>query len=422
LLILSRTMGKICAEEHANPRATNQDAGKEADRLHASLSSFITWVRRRFDLFDLLGRVPDGRDPRKTRIPLSAILLAVMAMFWLGLPSLRALDDRLKRSSALQRLLALVGWPASISDDSFAEALERLGMEGLRQAFYRIAKREIKRWRAGRFRKCALARRLKEIIPRGSSGLVSRLLVAIDGHELFCTERRSCKRCLTRKVKRKIGNQIVEVEERYHRIVSAQWIGTHPAIVLDFEEFEPGENELYPAYRLVERLSSVYGYDIGILVADALFDNEPFRHLARTAGYRTVIRQKDPNRKLAILCQHNIDYRDSDRQSPDSRHLDPYTKKKYECWVELAWPGCKGERYIEVRRTSPTPKGQKETINLGAIVTDLHFDEAPAVAVAMLMEARWEIGASSQGRITQGVQVPPRPRDSRPRSLEGAVA
>jgi Transposase DDE domain len=39
-----------------------------------------------------------------------------------------------------------------------------------------------------------------------------------------------------------------------------------------------------------------------------------------------------------------------------------------------------------------------------------------------LYRVRWEIGASSKGRITQSVEVRPRPRDSRPRSVGGTVA
>ena len=45
-----------------------------------------------------------------------------------------------------------------------------------------------------------------------------------------------------------------------------------------------------------------------------------------------------------------------------------------------------------------------------------------ALEVAELYRRRWQIGASRQGRVIQSVKVRPRLTDSRPRSLEGAVA
>ena len=45
-----------------------------------------------------------------------------------------------------------------------------------------------------------------------------------------------------------------------------------------------------------------------------------------------------------------------------------------------------------------------------------------ATTVAAIYKDRWQIGVSRQGRIIQSVKVRPRLKDSRPRSLEGAVA
>jgi IS4 transposase len=55
-------------------------------------------------------------------------------------------------------------------------------------------------------------------------------------------------------------------------------------------------------------------------------------------------------------------------------------------------------------------------------VTNIPPDRLTAEQVARVYTCRWQIGASSQGRITQSVQVRPWLIDSGPRSLGGAVA
>ena len=46
----------------------------------------------------------------------------------------------------------------------------------------------------------------------------------------------------------------------------------------------------------------------------------------------------------------------------------------------------------------------------------------PPESIALLYKQRWQVGVSSEGRITQSVHVRPRPTDPKPRSLGGAVA
>ena len=56
----------------------------------------------------------------------------------------------------------------------------------------------------------------------------------------------------------KRGKDLTEVvPEYYHQVVVAHWIGTHPALVLDFEPVLPGESEWTAAARMVPRLKEV---------------------------------------------------------------------------------------------------------------------------------------------------------------------
>ena len=389
LTIVNDLPDESSAYDHDSPGPRPRGAEPGRSEPRASLSGFMAWARKRFHLVPALEKVPDGRCAERVQIPLPAVLLAVLLMFWLGLPSIRALEDRLNTSAGLRRVASLAGWGGGISDDTFEDALERLGLDGLRDAFHCLAKRELKRWRAGRFRQSELAVRLSEINKIGCASLVVRALVGIDGHELFRAERRSCPICLTRKVRKARDGETVEVQEHYHRVVVAQWLGTHPAIVFDFEEQRPGENELAPALRLIQRLARVYGLEIGTIVADAFYDVEPFRQAVQKAGYHWLIRQKDQRRGTWMLLKRRIDARDPERQVPQQCHRDPYKRQRYDCWYEAECPGSISRRYVEFRRTDASVNCRPPELHTGACVTDLPAKDAPAVAVAMMMQARW---------------------------------
>lgn len=356
-------------------------------QIQTSLQALFTWLRGHFDVVKDLVSVPDGRQVSRVEIPLVAVLVAVLTMFWLGLGSMRGLDDRLKTSAGLRRVLGESGWGRPISDDTFADALEGTDYKAIREILHRQAKREIKRWRAGRYLGCELAQRLE---PLGCQSLVVRIPVAIDGHELFCTEKLRCDDCRTRKKRVKRNGQKIEVEERYHQVVVARWIGVHPAMVLDFEPIGPGDCELTAAYRLIKRVDAVYGKAVGGLIMDALYDCEPVRTLARKADYYTVIRHKDEHRDPGRTCKKTLDRRDPDRSNPDRVYKETQRRRRYECWQEV--PPTGDGRYIEARRTT-RPKNPDKPLEVlrGACITDLPADKAPPVVVAMLMEERWSI-------------------------------
>lgn len=352
------------------------DAGARKARQPLTLTTsdaFFRWVRE-FGLLDALKGVPDGRQALKTRIPLPALLLGVLSMFWLGWPSLLALDDHLRHQGFLCRLLRRVGYSRPISDDTFRRGLDKLCLESLRRVLHRLCLRSLKGWGAGRFRDSALALRLR---PIHAHALAARAVVAIDGHHLFQSpcQTRTCPDCLPTIVTRN-GERVTEY---YHMAVVAQWVGTHPALVLDFEPLRPGEGELSAAKRLIPRLAEVYGQRIGVLLADAMYDNVPFRSMAAKAGYATVIVHKDECRDPGRSGARALERRDPQRTSPDWKHVD--RGSRYRVWEE----DVEGRRLVEVRRTDA--KGEWKT----QCVTDLPASRAPAVAVGMLIEERWGI-------------------------------
>lgn len=355
------------------PRAARRQIAR---RAQASLADFLRWSRRHVDLFTLLETVPDARDPKRTRIPLPAVLLAVLCLFWLDLRSVHALEDRLRVSPALRHLLRLAGWSGTISEDTVADALARFDWTCLRPLLHRQARREMKHWGAGRYLDSELGARLKAV---GAAHLAARAIVAIDGHELFVSETRCCPDCRSRQVTKKRNGRLVTVTEYFHAAVFAQWIGVHPAIVLEFEPIQPGEGEQTAAYRLIERLGQVYGPSIGLLVADALYDGEPFRYQAQQAGYHVVHRHKDGRNDPGRTGRLSLDRHDPLRLHPHGRHQEG--KRRYRVWDAPV----DGRRYIEVHRTDGS------RVQTGACITSLPARQAPAVAVGLIMETRWWI-------------------------------
>jgi hypothetical protein len=349
--------------------------------IRASLQDLSRRLFRQTDFFDACEPLPDPRRAGSRRIPVSAILLSVLTGFWLKLGSLHALEDRLAVSLPLRRLLACTGWSGAISEDTVAEVLGHIPLTALRPWLHRQCQRELARWGAGRYLQSVLARKLAGV---GAAGLAGRAIVAVDGHELFASEHRSCRECRTRNVKKKRKGEMVTVTEYFHSAAFAQHIGAHPALVLDFEPLDPGENELFPTYRLLERMAAVYGRRIGIIVADGAFDGEPFRNRCRNAGWHYVIRCKKINQDPGKTAVAALNRRDPERARPDQSYQAP-DGTLYECWEETHH----GWRYVDCRRTRIV--GGRTEIQQGACVTDLPADTTPPVAVAMIMEARWSI-------------------------------
>jgi len=175
-----------------------------------------------------------------------------------------------------------------------------------------------------------------------------------------------------------------KVKEYYHGIVVAYWVGTHPGLVLDFEPIKPGKGELSTAYKLLDRLAKTHGEGIGIVLADALYDCEPWRSLARKNGYRVLHAQKDKRRDPGRSARRALDARDPQRLKPDWNYKDRASGEMYAVWEQPLPEGQR--RYIEALRTS-----KDGTVHKATLLTDLKKESANAVAIVLLYESRWWI-------------------------------
>jgi hypothetical protein len=337
--------------------------------------SFWRWARCELKLFDLLRSVRDGRAPGQTVIPLQVLLVGILAMYWFQLPSLAAVDDQLRHCRWLRRILAPLGYGGPIADDTFRKALAKVEPDDLRKALHLLGRKMLKGWGAGRYMESHIGRRLALL---GQQKLAAKAIVMIDGHYLFGTTnpKRCCADCLERT--ETVGDK--RVTRYYHMTLVAQMLGAHPAVLLDFEPVLPGENELLAVKRMLPRLREAYGERIGIVVADGMYDNEPFRRLVFECGYRSVVVHKDNNHTFAVDARRALDARDPARKHPDGKHH-PGCQLAYRVWDQPAG----GRRLVEVRRTDRGGEWKSQAL------TDLPRTEAHAVAVGIILEERWEV-------------------------------
>lgn len=234
------------------------------------LRRFLGYLDKVFDFTARARMLRDGRVGGS--IPTLGLWQSVFWMFVLRLPSFHALEQELRRP---RRWEALTG-RRKPSADALAYGLSRFCLDPLR-ALVRDHLR--------------LAWRIKAI--HGRPGQTMRV-VAMDGHELFSSRARCCSECNVRRVKEKDQ----EVQEYYHRVVVAQWIGVTPPPILDIEPVRPGEGEVVAAGRLWERIVREYGRLIDVVSVDAIYLEAPFLKKVLETGKHFVVVMKQEARDL----------------------------------------------------------------------------------------------------------------------------
>lgn len=133
------------------------------------------------------------------------------------------------------------------SADECAYVAERLDLDDLRLLLIHIYKR---------------LNRNKVLLP-----VAGWRLATIDGHEIGCSYRRCCARCLTRRIK--VGKE--ERIQFYHRVVAFELLSDQFRLLLDAELVAPGEDEVEAALRLLSRVLEKHPRCFDVLTADALY-------------------------------------------------------------------------------------------------------------------------------------------------------
>jgi hypothetical protein len=259
-------------------------------KSNGKLRQFERYAWQCFGLASLLARQKDSR--RAPQIPTFDVVNSLFHTALLRIPSLNALEGDLKDSD-FQKLLGRTPMPETkvFSADTVANVLDKLDHEGLKHALQEVIHK---------------AERNK-VFREGSYGGLR--CVAIDAWEPFASYDRHCPHCLVRYVKvKRLGGEVEEVPQYYHRYVVALLLGPVIDVVLAIEpilneearrdtvgEHAGHEGELTAAHRLLKRLHETYGSFIEAIVNDALYANGPWMNQLDAYGYGGFIVLKKEN-------------------------------------------------------------------------------------------------------------------------------
>lgn len=164
----------------------------------------------------------------------------------------------------------------------------------------------------------------KNAVLRGGT-IGGYVTAAIDGVELFCSRKKKCGKCLTRKT---ASGEM----EYFHKSIVCTTVGSNPHLILGQDMLDPrdgaekDEGELTGGKRLIETLYSQHGHFADVIVADGLYLNVPFLRVVLKCHMEAVIRLKD-ERRLIFQDAEKLFGSGEGKKEPFYRE-----GKKIDCW------------------------------------------------------------------------------------------
>ena len=148
---------------------------------------FFRYCNKVFDLPRLVATVRDGRA--KPEIAGESLWLAMLSLFVLHLGSLNALEQKLRDKRRRKKWKKLLG-DRPPSAEAVGYYAERVDCDSLRLVLVFLYVRLQRNRHIRKFR------------------IQGRLVLALDGHELFSSYRRSCEQCCQRKIQTAQGERL----------------------------------------------------------------------------------------------------------------------------------------------------------------------------------------------------------------------
>jgi hypothetical protein len=310
------------------------------------------------------------------RISTALAVKAVLAVYWSRLGSLNAL--------AMTRSVKF--WKSWLdaplcSADSLGRIMAGMEAGPLRQGIHHVYER-LKRNKA---------------LP----DLHGLAVAVLDGHETSASYRRCCAGCLKRTTP---SGQT----QFYHRNVTLMLLCASPPdrpavrLLLDLEPQQPGEAELAPAVRLLERVLAAYPRAFDVVLADAYYAVAPFLNFLLQHGKQALVVLKDERRDT---------YQDAAglwAQQP--AQLGSYASRSCRWWDFpdlLSWPDVHGTIRVVRSDESWTIKPQltKELTPQTARwvwLTTLSVAQARTAQVVHLAHLRWDIENHGFNELVNG--------------------
>lgn len=258
---------------------------------------------------------------------------------------------------------------------------------------------------------CDLARRLKRNGILHSDWARGLIVVAADGIEICSSFVRCCEDCLERKVKRKIGEEVSEDLQYYHRLCAVTIVSTPFPIPLGIRFQKAGETEVACTLALLEDLIDRLGRRFfDLLVADALYLQKPFVEAVEALGLDWVINLKENQPELLAEAQRLTTGAAHDPSSDSQQEL--------ELWhaPEVYWPVA--DRSIRIVKTVRSQKKNRFRVSrdleekkrqvrevwveqsTNFYASNLVLGSRPPLFIHQLGRSRWSIDAEVFQTIT----------------------
>lgn len=324
------------------------------------IARFFRYCNKVFDLPRLVATVRDGRA--KPEIAGESLWLSMLSLFVLRLGSLNALEEKLRDKQRRRKWKKMLG-DRPPSAEAIGYFAERVDLDSLRLALAFLYVRLQRNRHIRRFR------------------VQGRLVLALDGHELFSSYRRSCEQCCQRRIQTAQGEWI----QFYHRIVVAWLVGGPLPLPLDIEEVRPGEDEIAAAIRLLERLQKRYPKAYDVVTGDALYADPRLVAFLRKHSKRLIAVLKEDHPDLLEDARSVCALAEAVRWKQGKNEYVWWDTEGFSTWNSVAG----GVRVVRSQETKKI-KGEWVTSNWFWVTT-----LSPAEATTrMIWEAghrRWEI-------------------------------
>jgi hypothetical protein len=315
---------------------------------------------------------PDGRQWRPDNMAIEDAALAAFSLFFMQSESFLSHQRRMEHGRNASNCKTLFGIEKIPSDNHIRDLLDLVPPALLQPCFeYTL---EQMRQHGG----------MKDFERLGG-----RLLIALDGSEYFCSEKRGCSRCLTRK--RSNGKT-----ENYHTLLAATLVAPgHNRVLPLMPEFitpqdgaEKQDCERNAAKRWLERHGGRMRALRPVYLGDALFSSQPMCAAVLAQGGDFLFVCKEDSHKTLYEYLRGIE---PQRHMVNERRLGGRTRSYRYSWVESV-PLRDGKDALNAHWLTVEVVDQAGKVTYrGAFVTSLAITPENVVEIVACARARWKI-------------------------------
>jgi len=315
---------------------------------------------------------PDGRQWRPDNIVIEDAALAAFSLFFMQSESFLSHQRRMEHGRNASNCKTLFGIDKIPSDNHIRDLLDPAPPDLLDPCFEHAL--ELMRQHGG----------MKDFQRLGG-----RLLIAFDGSEYFCSEKRGCPRCLTRK--RSNGKT-----ENFHTLLAATVVapGHNRVLPLMPEFIAPQDGaakqdcERNAAKRWLERHGARMRALRPVYLGDALFSSQPMCAAVLDQGADYLFVCKEDSHKTLYEYLRGVE---PERHTVSERRMGGRTRSYRYSWVENV-PLRDGNDALNAHWLSVEVVDQTGKMTYrSAFVTSLAITPENVAEIVACARARWKI-------------------------------